>query len=66
MNYVVMNVCHIFFAKLMLNLKMLIDMPTKGLRRNDDAMKTDAGIIIYLPLIPSTLIFPGPINVKEK
>jgi hypothetical protein len=31
MNYDEMNVCHIFFAELILNLKMLIDMPMKGL-----------------------------------
>jgi hypothetical protein len=27
-----------------MNLKILIDMPMNGLRRNDDAMKTEAGI----------------------
>jgi hypothetical protein len=32
---------------LILGLKMHIDLPMKGLRRNDDAMKTDAGIIIF-------------------
>ena len=55
-----------FFAKLILNLKMLIDMPTNGLRRNGDAMKTNAGIIIYFIFLPSILILPGPINTREK